>query len=84
VAGAPDARLGEVPVAFVRLKPSADTTAEALRAACRAQLANFKVPKAVYLVGALPYHTAAHGAKLQRHVLREWARAKASSPDEKH
>jgi fatty-acyl-CoA synthase len=75
VTGAPDARLGEVPVAFVQLRAGARTTPEALLAECRAHLANFKVPRAVYPVDALPYHTAAHGAKLQRHVLREWARA---------
>jgi fatty-acyl-CoA synthase len=73
VSGAADARLGEVPVAFVQLKPGAAVTAEALVAWCRRELANFKVPRAVYIVDALPYHTAAHGAKLQRHVLREWA-----------
>ena len=77
VTGAPDARLGEIPVAFVQLKPDAQAAPEALMASCRAHLANFKVPRAVYVVDALPYHTAAHGAKLQRHVLREWARARA-------
>ena len=76
VTGAPDARLGEVPVAFVQLKAGARTTPEELVASCRQHLANFKVPRAVYPVDALPYHTAAHGAKLQRHVLREWARAR--------
>ena len=73
VSTAPDARLGVVPVAFVQLKTGASTTPEALIDWCRRELANFKVPRAVYFVDALPYHTAAHGAKLQRHVLREWA-----------
>jgi fatty-acyl-CoA synthase len=77
VTGAPDARLGEVPVAFVQLQPGACVAGEALIAACRRHLANFKVPRAVYVVDALPYHTAAHGAKLQRHLLREWARERA-------
>jgi fatty-acyl-CoA synthase len=76
VTGAPDARLGEVPVTFVQWKPGAQATPEALIAWCRKHLANFKVPRAVYPVDALPYHTAAHGAKLQRHVLREWAQAR--------
>jgi fatty-acyl-CoA synthase len=75
VTGAPDTRLGEVPVAFVQLEPGATVAASALIASCQAHLANFKVPRRVYLVAALPYHTAAHGAKLQRHVLREWASA---------
>ncbi|MPZ46998.1 MAG: AMP-binding protein [Betaproteobacteria bacterium] len=77
VTSAPDARLGEVPVAFVQLQPGARMTPEELIVSCRQHLANFKVPRAVYAVDALPYHTAAHGAKLQRHVLREWAQARA-------
>jgi fatty-acyl-CoA synthase len=77
VTSASDARLGEVAVAFVQLKRGAHVSAEALIAACRDNLANFKVPRAIYFVDALPYHTAAHGAKLQRHVLREWARERA-------
>jgi fatty-acyl-CoA synthase len=76
VTGVPDARLGEVPVAFVQPRTGAHLTAEVLIAACREHLANFKVPRAVHLVDALPYHVAAHGAKLQRHVLREWAKAR--------
>lgn len=74
VTGAPDARLGEVPVAFVKLKPGASVAQEALIAWCKEHVANFKVPRAVYFVDALPYHTAAHGAKMQRQVLRAWAR----------
>lgn len=80
VTGAPDARLGEVAVAFVQLKPGASASPDGLIAWCRGNLANFKVPRAVYFVDALPYHTAAHGAKLQRHVLREWARDRAVEP----
>jgi fatty-acyl-CoA synthase len=77
VTGAPDARLGEVPVAFVRLRAQAAVAPEALIAWCRARIANFKVPRAVHVVETLPYHTAAHGAKLQRHVLKAWAAERA-------
>lgn len=77
VTGAPDARLGEVPVAFIKPRAGATATPERLIAWCREHMANFKVPRAVYFVDALPYHTAAHGAKLQRHVLRDWARERA-------
>jgi acyl-CoA synthetase (AMP-forming)/AMP-acid ligase II len=80
VTSAPDARLGEIAVAFVQLKPRASVSDEALIAWCRENLANFKVPRAVYFVDALPYHAAAHGAKLQRHVLREWAREPKNHP----
>ena len=54
VVGRPDARWGEVPVAFVALRPGADATPDALIAHCQAQLARFKVPKEVTFVEALP------------------------------
>jgi fatty-acyl-CoA synthase len=54
VVGRPDARWGEVPVAFVALRPGAEATPDALVAHCRAQLARFKVPKEVTFVDALP------------------------------
>lgn len=73
VTGAADARLGEVPVAFVRLRAGSVVDAETLLSHCRGHLANFKVPRQVWLVDELPYHTAANGSKLQRHVLRTWA-----------
>jgi fatty-acyl-CoA synthase len=79
VAGAPDARLGEVPVAFVRPHPGSAVDAAALRAYCLGHLANFKTPSRIYLVDALPYHTAANGSKLQRHVLRAWASERAAA-----
>ena len=69
-----DERLGEVPVAFIKLRPGAQTSPAEIIEWCRTRIANFKVPRAVYIVDELPYHTAAHGAKLQRHVLRDWAR----------
>ena len=54
VVGRPDARWGEVPVAFVALRPGAVATPDALIAHCGAQLARFKVPKEVTFVEALP------------------------------
>jgi fatty-acyl-CoA synthase len=52
--GRSDAKWGEVPVAYVVLNPGAVTTPEDLIAHCRAQLARFKVPKAVVVIDALP------------------------------
>jgi fatty-acyl-CoA synthase len=78
VTGGTDARLGEVPVAFIVLKPDATITADALREHCRQHVANFKVPRAIWFVDALPYHTAANGSKLQRHIVRDWAREYAT------
>jgi len=54
VVGRPDARWGEVPVAFVALREGSDATPDALIAHCRDQLARFKVPKDVTFVEALP------------------------------
>ncbi len=45
VVGRPDERWGEVPVAFVVLRPDAQATGDALIAHCRERLARFKVPK---------------------------------------
>ena len=54
VVARPDERWGEVPVAFVALRPGATATADELIEHCRAQLAKFKVPKDVTFVDALP------------------------------
>jgi len=54
VVGRPDDRWGEVPVAFVVLRPGAPTTGAELIAHCRAQLARFKVPADVTFLEALP------------------------------
>ena len=54
VVGRPDPRWGEVPVAFVVLRPDAARTSEDLIEHCRAQLAKVKVPAAVTFVDELP------------------------------
>jgi len=54
VVGRPDDRWGEVPVAFVVLRPDTTATADELIDHCRGQLARFKVPKAVTFLDALP------------------------------
>ncbi len=54
VVARPDERWGEVPVAFVVLRPGATATAEGLIDHCRAQLARFKVPRAITFLDALP------------------------------
>lgn len=62
VAGVPDARRGEVPVAFI----AGDFDPAALEAACRDQLASFKVPRQFIAVESLP-RTAL--GKVQKHLL---------------
>jgi acyl-CoA synthetase (AMP-forming)/AMP-acid ligase II len=54
VVGRPDARWGEVPVAFVVCRDGAAVEADELVTLCREQLAKFKVPKDVAFLDALP------------------------------
>ena len=54
VVGVPDARLQEVPAAFVELAPGATATEEEIIAFCRGQIAGFKVPKAIGFAEQLP------------------------------
>jgi fatty-acyl-CoA synthase len=54
VVGRPDERWGEVPVAYVVLRPDAAASAEALVEHCRERLARFKVPKDVVFLDVLP------------------------------
>ncbi|MGH3239714.1 MAG: FadD3 family acyl-CoA ligase [Spirillospora sp.] len=68
VVGVPDARLGEVGRAFVRLRPGRDATEGELIGHCRERLANFKVPRRVVLVDDLP-KTAS--GKIRRVELKE-------------
>jgi acyl-CoA synthetase (AMP-forming)/AMP-acid ligase II len=51
---APDARLGEIVVSFVEVKPGMSVTEAELIEYCRAKLANFKVPRAVHFVTSWP------------------------------
>jgi acyl-CoA synthetase (AMP-forming)/AMP-acid ligase II len=70
--GAPDERLGEVGVAFVVARPGHDTTPESVIAYARAHLANYKVPRHVQLVDALPVNASGKVLKIE---LRERARS---------
>jgi acyl-CoA synthetase (AMP-forming)/AMP-acid ligase II len=54
VIGRPDEKWGEVPVAFVALRPGTSATAAELVEHCRGSLAKFKVPTAVTFIEALP------------------------------
>jgi fatty-acyl-CoA synthase len=46
VVAKPHPKWGEVPVAFIELKPEAQVTADELLAHCRSHLAGFKIPDA--------------------------------------
>ena len=69
VVAAPDAKWGEVPVAFVTLKPSQSLDATTLIAYAREHLAHFKAPKMI-VFGDLPKNAT---GKIQKFVLREIA-----------
>lgn len=67
VIGVPDERLGEVGKAFVVLRPGADLDAGALIAWARANMANYKAPRAIAFVSDLPRNAA---GKILRTALR--------------
>lgn len=68
VVGIPDERMGEELCAWVRLKPDANVDAEAIREFCRGQIAHYKVPRYVRIVGEFP--TTVTG-KVQKYLIRE-------------
>jgi fatty-acyl-CoA synthase len=66
VVGVPDERWGEVPVAYVGLRPDADVSEQEIIDHVRARLARFKAPKRV-VFGPLPRTST---GKVQKFVLR--------------
>jgi HIP---CoA ligase len=67
VIGVPDERLGEVGKAFVVPRPGQQVDAGALIAWCRDKMANYKVPRYVETVGALPMNAS---GKVLKYELR--------------
>ena len=72
VIGTPDERLGEVGLALIVRKPDAALTIDDVLAFCRERLANFKVPRRVEFVDALPRNLA--GKVLKTDLRKEWVR----------
>jgi HIP---CoA ligase len=68
VVGVPDHRLGEVGAAFVTARPGCTVTPGEVARWARQRLANFKVPRYVFVTGSLP--TNASG-KVLKHVLQQ-------------
>ena len=54
VVGLADARLAEVPVAYVVPQPGTRPDPECLKAFCRDHLANYKVPREIKILEELP------------------------------
>ena len=67
VVGYPDARLGEVAVAFVVTAPGQTVTSEEIAAYCKGRIASFKSPRHVLCVDSFPMTAS---GKVQKHKLR--------------
>jgi acyl-CoA synthetase (AMP-forming)/AMP-acid ligase II len=65
VVGVPDHRLGEVGVAFVVPRGGATVDPDALVAWCRDQMANYKVPRSIEVVDALPLNASGKVLKFE-------------------
>ena len=68
VVGRPDPVLGEIPVAFVSLRPGRAATPAELTEHCRESLAAYKVPKEIRTLTQLPKNSV---GKLVKGLLRE-------------
>jgi len=80
VVGVADARLVEVPAAFIERVPGSSATEEELIGWCRGKIASFKVPRHVRFVTAWPMST----SKIQKFSLRktlETELAAAATPE---
>jgi acyl-CoA synthetase (AMP-forming)/AMP-acid ligase II len=75
VIGIPDERLGEVGMAFVVTTSDDPDVAESIRAWCKDEMANYKVPRAVRVVDALPINAT---GKVVKDELRELAAEESS------
>ncbi|MDI1302207.1 MAG: acyl-CoA synthetase [bacterium] len=73
VVAQPDARWGEVPCAFIELRPGQSASAEEIVKHCRLLLASFKIPKAVHFC-ELPKTST---GKIQKFELRKLALEKS-------
>jgi len=73
VIGVPDARLGEVPAAYVTLKQGVATSVEELTGFCKERCANFKVPRYLAIVDDFESIGMTGSSKVQKGRLREHA-----------
>ncbi|MEN3953355.1 AMP-binding protein [Iodidimonas sp. SYSU 1G8] len=67
VVGVPDARLLEVPAAFIELKPGAQASEQEIIEFCKGRIASFKVPRHVRFINDWPMSS----TKIQKFRLRE-------------
>jgi fatty-acyl-CoA synthase len=69
VVGIPNARLGEVVCAWVRLQPGVEATEEEIKQFCQGQIAYYKIPEHVRFVTEFP---ATLSGKIQKYKIREF------------
>ena len=69
VVGIPNARLGEIVVAWVRLRPGVEATEEEIKSFCQGQIAYYKIPEHVRFVDHFP---ATLSGKIQKYKMREF------------
>ena len=74
VVAKPDSRWQEVPCAFIELKVGKSATADEIIEFCHKHLARFKVPKDIVITEIPKTST----GKLQKFVLREWAKQRST------
>ncbi len=73
VVGIPNGRLGEIVVAWIRLRPGLtpdiDATEDEIRNFCKSQIAYYKIPEHIRFVDAFP---ATLSGKIQKYKMREF------------
>ena len=80
VIGVPDARLSEVPAAYVTLKPGAAMSSQDLIAWMQSRIANFKVPRHIAIVDNFENLGMTASGKVQKTKLREDAIQRFAHP----
>ncbi len=65
IVGIPDERMGEVGMAYVILRPGAEVTEAELISWCRERMANYKAPRRVEIVEALPLNASGKVLKFE-------------------
>jgi acyl-CoA synthetase (AMP-forming)/AMP-acid ligase II len=76
VIGRPDDRMGDLPVAFVELKPGLHATATELIEFCTGKIARYKIPREVYFVTEWPMSA----TKIQKFKLMELLPPREEAP----
>jgi len=69
VVGIPNERLGEIVIAWIRLRPGIEATESEVREWCKGQIAYYKIPEHVRFVDAFP---ATLSGKIQKYKIRDF------------